>query len=106
MTPNQKIILETRAAELISLVLTNYDKDPKKLHHWVFEALSTVVTEAISWGEQMPETTETLREDAFNLAVELERRGQLEGHYCWTDMILKALQSAYQQGYDAAKQEK
>ena len=51
-----------------------------------------------------PQTTKSKRagwpsEAAIQLAVDLERRGSLEGHYVWSEMIQMALDAAYSEGH-------
>lgn len=36
---------------------------------------------------------------ALELALDLEKRGSLEGHYVWSDMLIKALTNAYDKGW-------
>ena len=43
-----------------------------------------------------------LKRTALELALDLEKRGSLEGHYIWSDMLIKALSSSYNQGLEAA----
>lgn len=43
-----------------------------------------------------------LKQVALELALNIERRGSLEGHYVWSDMLIHALHNAYNEGLEDA----
>lgn len=52
-----------------------------------------------------PQTTEWPTETARNLAVDLERRGSMEGHYVWPEMIQRAFDLQWADGYQAGRKD-
>ena len=43
-----------------------------------------------------------IKRTALELALDLEKRGSLEGHYIWSDMLIKALSNSYNEGLEVA----